>query len=206
MNPELTPEQKQQLSSWTGQRDLILTEIATRKTENERLTKTNIDLSNSNTEIQEKVKKSEGKLEELEKKEFEFSLLIKKENAELSQQKTQLETRVDGLKKEIEILEPHKISLEETIKTLADIHDRVFGRADDLNKEIDSSRQTNLQTMREIENLFISIKNQLQSIININAENVSKTNVVINDLPHIIFDLQKDLLERRKFNKIKITP
>ena len=35
--------------------------------------------------------------------------------------------------------------------------------------------------------------------------NVEKTNVVINDLPRIIFDLQTDIIERKKFNRVKIS-
>ena len=56
---------------------------------------------------------------------------------------------------------------------------------------------------KEIENLLIEVKNQVKQIIDINESNVAKTNVVINDLPKIIFDLQRELFERKQFNKIK---
>ena len=62
MNPTLTPEQTKQLASWVGQRDLILVDIGNKKTEQENLTKTNSELAVSNTEIQNKIQQSDGRL------------------------------------------------------------------------------------------------------------------------------------------------
>jgi len=65
---EITPEQQKQLDSWAIQRDTILKEISDANTEKDNLTKGNIILAESNTEISNKVQQSVGRLEELDKK------------------------------------------------------------------------------------------------------------------------------------------
>jgi hypothetical protein len=63
--------------------------------------------------------------------------------------------------------------------------------------------QVNSDNAKELQNLLIEVKNQVKQIIDVNESNVAKTNVVINDLPKIIFDLQRELFERKQFNRIK---
>jgi chromosome segregation ATPase len=205
MNPTITPEQTKQLASWVGQRDLILVDISNLRTEKEGLTKTNLELAESNTEIQNKIQQSVGRLEELEKKEKEVGQKVSAENAVLGMQKTQLETQLEYLKKEIGLLECERITLIGMFGDLKNVHTDILGNANEMNKTVGENVKLNSQSTVEIKNLLVEIKGELQKIHDVNEQNVSKTNVVINDLPRIIFDLQKDIAERKKFNKVKLS-
>jgi chromosome segregation ATPase len=206
MNAELTPEQKLQLDSWAGLRDVALAEISIARVEGEKLTKTNKDLVVSITKIQEEINQSLGRLDEMTKKEEEFDKLMRIDNAELSARQVGLQSQIYELEKEINILLSNKKVLTDTIDTLVDVHDKVFSRVSDLDKNIEEARRISSENLTETNNLLIALKGEFKKIIDVNAENVEKTNVVINQLPRIIFDLQKDIFERKQFNRHKVTP
>ena len=205
MNPTITPEQTKQLASWVGQRDLILVDIGNKKTEQEKLTKTNLELAESNTEIQNSVQQSIGRLEELEKKEKEYTTKVGVALSDFLVEKNTLEVRIEYLKKEIDLLECERITLVGMFGDLKNIHSDILGNANEMNKTVGENVKLNSQNTIEIKNLLNDIKGELQKIHDVNAENVAKTNVVINDLPRIIFDLQKDIAERKKINKVKLS-
>jgi methyl-accepting chemotaxis protein len=206
MNPEIIPEQKQQLNSWALQRDNLLGDLAVKQIENDRLTTANKELAASLTKIQEEINQSIGRLDEMTKKEAEFEYLTNVKNAELSSTKTMLETKIEDFQKEIDIFVSNKKVLAETIDTLVDVHDSVFERINDLDKNIEEARRISSENLVETNNLLIALKGEFKKLIDVNAENVEKTNVVINQLPRIIFDLQKDIFERKQFNRHKVTP
>lgn len=204
MNEPLTPEQQRQLDSWASQRDGILLDIANKKTENESLTVTNKNLAASNTEIADKIQQSIGRLEELEKREQAQATLTTSENAVLVSEKSILQTENFALKEENRCLEENKESRLSDIAILTDIHDKVFERINGLESIIGGIVTISSQNATEIVNLLIAAGGELKKIIDINRQNVVETNVVINKLPKIIFELQRDILERKELNKNKI--
>jgi hypothetical protein len=206
MNPEITPEQKQQLNSWALQRDNLLGDLAVKQIENDRLATANKELAVSLTRVQNEINQSMGRLEEMTFKEDEFNTLLGVQNAELNSQKTYLETRVMDLRTEISILESQKESLIKTLQVLSEVNEKVFGRTKEFDENIEKARKISAENLTETNNLLIALKGEFKKIIDVNAENVEKTNVVINQLPRIIFDLQKDILERKQFNRHKVTP
>ena len=44
---------------------------------------------------------------------------------------------------------------------------------------------------------------EFKKIIDINNDNCEKAKTVMVDMPRIIFDMQKDILERKTLNKVK---
>jgi len=138
------------------------------------------------------------------KKEEEFETLTDIQIVSLSNQKVILETKIEDFKQIIEILEPRKKSLEEAVSCLTDIFEKLSKGVGGLEKEIGDSHQLNSQNIKEIGNFLVSIKGEFQKLVDINTENVKRANVVINDLPRIIFDMQKTILERRTLNKHQI--
>lgn len=204
MNPEITPEQKQQLDSWSKQRDAILGEISVLRIESEKLIKNNENLAAANTDIQEKINQSLGRLDEMTKKEEEFGTLTDVKIVELSSQKAVLESKIEDLNRTVILLERQKDSLENTIRSLTDVSEKVFSQTSSLEKNVEDARKISSENLTETNNLLIALKGEFQKLIDINAENVKRTNVVINDLPRIIFDLQKNILERRTINKHQI--
>lgn len=201
---ELTLEQKQQLDSWVSQRDAILVEIGNLRTEQEKLTLKNKNLAESNTEIQDSINRSKGRLEELDKLEKEYEGITSNELASTLIQKTELETSIADLLKEVGVLVNQKEDLIKTIKELSGISETLSKSLNGIEGNIGKTAEDNSANRREVEQLLEKIKSEVQKLLDVNAENVEKTNVVINELPRIIFDLQRDILERReKFNKTK---
>lgn len=205
MNEELTPEQKAQLSSWVSQRDLILVDIANKRVEQEKLTLTNKNLAASNTEIQDSINRSKGRLEELDKLEKEYEGITSNELASILAQKTQLETDVAGLKKEIGILITERDDLLAAIQKLVAIHKTLSESANVVEGQIGKVSEINTANRREVEMLIDKVKSEVQKVLDVTALNVDKTNAVINELPKMIFDLQREILERKHFSKIKHT-
>ena len=203
MNEEFSPEQKNNLSSWAGQRDAILLDIANQRTEQEKLKLTNKSLAESNTEIQDKINVGLGRLEELDKKEKLYEEIISTNLSDSLVQKSQLQSEITGLKNEIGLLFSQKETLVDLILNLTSIHNKLSESAVETEKMIGAVTQVNSDNAKELQNLLIEVKNQVKQIIDVNESNVAKTNVVINDLPKIIFDLQRELFERKQFNKIK---
>lgn len=200
----LTPEQTKQLASWVSQRDSILLDIANLRTEQEKLTTINKNLAESNTEIETKVLISIGRLKELDKQESESVDIISTELANSRVEKTQLETQKEGLRKEITVLTETKNVLVEMCATLKNAFDGVLDRVNGLDVTIGNAVKVNNDNVRTIENLLVNAGGELQKIIDVNAKNVEKTNIIINELPRIIFDLQRDIVERKKKHIIKI--
>ncbi len=204
MDQKLTPEQEKQLVSWVSQRDLILLDIANKKTESEKLTITNKNLASSNTEISDRIQQSIGRLEELEKKEKERALLMVPEIADLSSEKSVLQTQVSSLKSEISTLSETKKKLHEDILYISKVYEAVCSRASNLDRIVSETVKLNSDNAFGIKNILVEAGAELQKMIDKGSENVAVTNKLISEIPKIIVDLHRDVLERKKINKHKI--
>jgi uncharacterized coiled-coil DUF342 family protein len=200
---ELTPEQAQQIASWVSQRDAILADIANLRTEQHKLTLSNQGLAESNTDIETRINKGLGRIEELDKKEKEYEEIISTKLSDSLVQSSQLQSEITGLTREIGLLFSQKETLVDLVLNLTSIHNKLSESAVETEKMIGAVTQVNSDNAKELQNLLIEVKNQVKQIIDVNESNVAKTNVVINDLPKIIFDLQRELFERKQFNRIK---
>lgn len=200
---ELSQDQKAQLSSWASQRDILLADIANLKDEKQKLVIGNNQLAESNTDIVDRINQNIGRLTELDKKEEEYEKIVSAEIANLLPKKTELQAEISNLKKEVDFYISQKDSLLDLIMKLTSIHNKLSENALHTEKMIGHVTEVNSSNVREVESLLITIKNEVKKIIDLNAENVDKTNKVITELPRIIFDLQRDILERKHFNKIQ---
>ncbi len=203
MDQPLTPEQNKQLDSWASQRDSLLLDIANKRSEIELLTATNNNLASSNTEISEKVQQSIGRLEELDKKDKERATLISQEIVDLISEKSVLQTEISGLKTEILTHEDKKQSILRDILSLSLLHDKVFEKVNGLESMIGGIVTVSSENATRTNNILIDAATALQKMIDINDQNVAKTNAVIYELPKMIMDLQIDIIERKTLNKIK---
>ena len=198
MNPELTPEQRQQMSSWAAQRDAILSEISVHRTANDQLTSSNKALAASNTEIDTKIKEKTGRLEELDKKEKEAEGILSVEVADLTALKSKLQAEVFGLEKEVQALKANVESHKGMITTLADTHNKVFDHTADLHKAMGDSTKLNAANIAQINELLDRMKGSLQQVWDVNSQNVEKANYIIAQLPQMFFELQKIHLNRKR--------
>ncbi len=204
MEPTLTPEQKKQLVSWVSQRDLILFDITNKKTEQEKLIAENKNLASSNTEIANKIQQSIGRLEELTKKEDERVKLISVECSSAITVKSVLQSEISSLKAEVEVLSESKQNLHDDIASITKIHEAVFARASEIERIISETVKLNSTNAFEIKNILIEAATELKKVIDIGAENVAVTNRTIAEIPKIIVDIHRDVIERRKAARAKL--
>lgn len=200
MEPEISPEQKAQLSTWVGKRDRLLLEISTLRTEKETLVSKNGELATSNTDLESRANQIFGRIAELEIKEEEFATMVSADTAAKQVEKAALEGDAANLRKEIITLQTSKNLLNEQIASISDIYDRVFDRAKVLDEVVDHVTRVSGQNIRDIETLMSTVKVGVQEIIDVNKENVDKTNRVIVELPRIFFDVQRFTPIKRPIN------
>jgi predicted nucleic acid-binding Zn-ribbon protein len=198
MNEELTTEQKENLKTWSEQRDSILSDISVLKTENEKLQKINNDLSNSNTEIETRMNEIRGRIEELKIKESEIPLVILKEVAHLQSKKTTLESEIDSLTKIVGILLSQKTSLENDVSLALSTFNTVKDETLLLDKVVDRVTTVSQNNSNRIDSLVNNLESSLKEIIEVNKKNVFETNIVIDKVPKMIMELQKHGLIKNK--------
>lgn len=198
MDLPLTPEQSKQLGVWAAQRDAILKVIADKTVERDGLIKSNKDLAASNTEISNKIQQGIGRLEEIGKREQERSSLIPKDIAALEAKKSVLQTEESALLADIKALEDKKSNLNKDIENGSKVLKTIFARAGEIEKVIGETVKINETNAREIVSILGDAKERLREVVELGDKNVEKTNKVINDLPKIVVDLHRDVVERRR--------
>jgi chromosome segregation ATPase len=191
-------EQNEQLTTWASQRDAILLEISNLRTEGERLIASNKNLADSNTEIQKAVAISIGRMNELDKQERDYENICSNEIMNLSIKKTRLEGEVTSLTNKVSLLESEKKSLIETINFLKSVHEIIFARTGSLDKVIDHVTRVSEQNSNDISLLTSKLKETMKDLIDINNKNVAETNIIIEKLPKVFFDVQRKSLIRER--------
>jgi predicted nucleic acid-binding Zn-ribbon protein len=202
MQEEITPEQREQLSSWARKRDTVLAEISVAQIAKEKLERENIALASSTKDIEKRINESQGRMDELNVREKEYEAIVSTELADLTAQKKTLQTEVAALEADIKLLVSKKDLLKETISSLTEAHEKVFARASGLDSTVGDTMRINSQHMRDIQNLLITMKSSVQEVLDVNQLNVGKTNFVIMELPKMFFELQRQVLERKNKHDI----
>ncbi len=201
---ELTPEQKKQIDSWTDQRDRILKDISDKKDGSERLTKTNNYLSESNTEIANKIQQSIGRLNELDRQEVNRATFVLKDVVVLDEKKSILQTEVCSLESDIIELTEKKDNLIKDISSITKTYETVFSRSGEIERIVSETAKINSSNARDIINMFNEASIEFKNIIDIGRENVAVTNRVIAEVPKMIVDIHRDIIERKKINRHKV--
>lgn len=188
---EITVEQKGQLKTWAGQRDVLLSEISILRNEKLNLEKTNSLLSNSSSELEERVISTKAKMQELDKQESEYNLIVSSEIHESLISKTRLQGEVAALEKQVSLLNSKKDLILESIRALEKVNDKAFRQANSLDKIVDHVVKVSMDNENKIESLVSNLQLSCKTLIDINAKNVEATNIVIEKLPRMIVELQK---------------
>lgn len=203
MNLEITQEQQKQLDSWAAKRDSILSEIAVVEDINNHLNSTNKELAQSNSTLIEEINQVKGRIEELKIKEGERASLLPIEIASLEAKKTVLETTITALEGDTKELEIKKSSLLHDVANITGFHDHVFEKVNNLEGIITKTISISSENAKEIENILIMAGNELKKVIEVGEINVEKTNKVIEEIPKMIVDIHRGVIERRNISKIK---
>jgi chromosome segregation ATPase len=188
---DFTPEQNQQLASWASERDSILSDIASKRDELNRLKTQNENLAQSNTEIQDSIKESRGRLAELRVREAETANTTTAENAALRAEKTGLETTITSLRKDVAMLNTQKEVLTYDITTFKDVYDRIVDRTAALDNIMNHVIAVSDENIRKVDILMGNLAGSIQKVLDVNEANVNKANMVIMEMPKMFFELQK---------------
>ncbi len=194
---DITPEQKKQLGTWAVQRDEILKSISDKREEERILTESVNNLSQTKSDIHDEIQRSIGRLEELKKKEEEFALLTTNENALLREEKSVLQTEIVGHQNELVLLKENKAEIVESVGTLTALFEKLFDKTSGLESLIGGIVRVASENATDIKNILITAGAELQKVIDIGERNVEKTNKVLLDIPKIVVDLHRDIINRK---------
>jgi len=195
-NEEITVEQKEQLTRWAGQRDVLLSEISILRDQTLKLQKTNKDLADSNTDIIKQINQSEGRLLELDKKEKEDATLIDEDISRSLSIKTALDNQIPELKNQVAILESQKDSLIKSIQIMQSVNSGFATKNIELEKQIGGIIEVSSKNASGINSLLETLKVSTKELVDINKKNVAETSMVIGELPRLFFDLQRQVMEK----------
>jgi len=198
MNPEITMEQQAQLNTWASKRDAILLEISGLENIKGVLLKTNIEIAESNKDIEDRMKVIQGRIEELTIKEKELPAMISKEVASLISQRTTLESEITLLKDIVNILSKQKESLNKDIASEFIKFELVKGNALSLEKVVAHVIKVSEGNEEKINSIVKNLGKSLEEIIEVNKKNVFETNIVIDKLPRMLVEIQKKGLIKQK--------
>lgn len=195
---EITPEQATKLKTWASERDSILFEIAKLKEEKEKITKDIIELSQSKTEIQNDIVKSEGRMEELDKKEKLYEEIVSIEIPKLEVQKTKLETEVMSFQKEVSYLDLKKDGLVKDIDFLIKTQKDVFERTGVLEKVVEHVTKISSSNIKELDEAVAILKKKVDEILKLSTEDIDAHNRILGEIPKLFVELQRKSLIREK--------
>lgn len=198
MEPELTPEQKEQMKVWAGQRDALNIEIYKLRQARESLVTANNTLADSSSDLEKKIVSLNTRLEELDKKEKDYYVIVSSELSEALVEKTRLEEEVTRLNKTIELLTPQKEHLEKDISMLTTVFNTMNDRASMLEKVVDHVVKVSHHNEDEISRIVANLKTTLSEVVDVNQKNVTATNQVLTELPRMLVELQKHGLIKNK--------
>jgi hypothetical protein len=137
--------------------------------------------------------------------EDERASLLPKEISLLETKKTLLETTITALQSDVKELEGKKSGILHDVVNITAFHDHVHEKA----TELEGIVAKNLGVSDENSKKLIEILNmaglELQKVIDIGERNIEKTNKMISEIPKIVVDLHRSVLERRIINKNRKT-
>lgn len=203
MNPEITKEQQEQLSSWASQRDLLLSEISSLRDTERKLHQRNEELSSSSSEIINKMNQAKGRIEELKIKEAELPELTRKDVSTLKVIKSGLETEILFFKENIKELKDKKDLLEKSISFLTDTFNSLHERVGVLDKVVGHVTEISSKNDKSIQNLVVEIKKGLTEVVEKNKQSVKEMSTVTAELPKVFLEVQRKSLERQVINNKK---
>lgn len=195
---DLTPEQKEQLETWAGQRDSLLSEISNLITQKEILIKKNKDISDSSSEIETRMNQNIGRIEELSKKEKEITDMITIDSAKRLNDKTKLESEIANYTK---LVNTKKEEYDFVSKSLNDIKDTfkvLSQRVGVLDQVVDTVTRISSKNIEDVNTFFGSFKENIESlnktvsdISEKSIKNSDDVNSIVSDTKEVLSDIKK---------------
>ena len=195
---EITREQKAQLKTWAGQRDVLLSEISILRDEKQKLENSIKEIADSHTRVIADMQVIEGRIFELNEKEAEYESVMDIGLAQKIMDKTVLENQIPELEKQVGLLESQKKSLIESIEVMQSVNSGFAAKNIELEKQIGGVIYLNEKNANAVNTLMENLKVSTKELIDINKKNVEETNIVLDKLPRMFVELQKHGLTLKK--------
>lgn len=185
------------LQTWVGQRDKLLKIVGDLKTSQDSLEKKNTELSEANADLETRISKHLGRLEELERAEKTKGESVSTEVAELIARKGKLEGEVEVKEAEVVSLDAKKATLLESIEILTEVHDKVFSNVNQMEGIVGSVKEVSDKNVAELRELFAEMGSKVREVIEKGKESADGANVILEKLPKWIFELQRPVSIKR---------
>lgn len=192
----MNPGQQTQLESWVDKRDKILREIGIYQTERDSLFNYNKEAGLSLASLHKSISESKGRIAEILETEERLKNSTTNEISALIAQKSRLESEIETKKVEVKSLEEKKLLLIETINSSIAIHEKTIDRVSGIDEKVESLSKVTGNSKFVIEELIESVKKGCQELNDLNEKNVKATNLVLDKLPAMLIELQKNKLIR----------
>ncbi len=197
MNP-FALDQKKQVETWAEQRDRILREISLHTSELEGLKKSCNQEALALTDLERNVSQKRGEFDAILLAEDRFKTSISSEVVDLTLQKSNLEKDIEIKKLELQGLETQKSEILENIQVLNTINDKVVNRSAEIDEIIGKSIKLSEESTSDLTTLMTLVKKGCGEIVELNDKNVKATNEVLEKLPAMLVELQKNKLIRHR--------
>ena len=198
MPPEITPEQEQQLTAWAAKRDAILSELSVLQTQKDKLIVDNKNLAEANSDVEKRINQSLGRMSALDQVESGYEGIVSSQISVLLSEKSGLQSDVTGLKNEIGILVSQKNTLVESISLLKDAYDRVFLRAEVLDKVVDHVTRVSADNLKVMEVSSADFKTTVNEMVRVLNKNIEEANYVITEIPKAFIELNRQRITKHQ--------
>lgn len=192
-----TPAQQKVIETWTEKRDSLLSEIGILQTQLDTQRKELTDGGLSLDELHRSIAEAQGRLAEITALEERYKESVSKEVAELETRKSRLEAECTAKEKEKEQSNSEITRINNAITTLSEAHDKMAEQAAIVNRVVGEITETSTAHVSETKTILAEVRTVANEVIEKGNENVKQTNIVLEQLPRFIFEMQRPIPVRR---------
>lgn len=194
----MNPDQKQSLKSWAEQRDTLLREIGILQTEKNDLDILNKQAGIDFSDLEKSIANARGRFSvigEIEEK-IRTSLPLDIEKLEL--EKITLQSTVLFLKDSVDSLSLQKSKVIEDLNILLSVYEQANSRVETINEVIEKISKIGTDNKVIVEDLMKTVKSTSKEVIDINQKNVKEASLILEKLPAMLVELQKQNLIKHR--------
>lgn len=194
----MNPDQKQSLKSWAEQRDTLLREIGILQTEKNDLDILNKQAGIDFSDLEKSIANARGRFSvigEIEEK-IRTSLPLDIEKLEL--EKITLQSTVLFLKDSVDSLSLQKSKVIEDLNILLSVYEQANSRVETINEVIEKISKIGTDNKVIVEDLMKTVKSTSKEVIDINQKNVKEASSILEKLPAMLVELQKQNLIKHR--------
>lgn len=202
----MTPDQKNQIKSWSEQRDSLLREIGVLTTERDGLSASNIAGAVAFTDVEKRIEEARGRLSVLCELEELKRNSVSSEIVSLIEQKSKLEVEIRNKETELITVSNSIIAAKDNFAFLDQAQERLMVSANGLMEVIVVASRAGVDHISEMKREAAGLQGSVGVLIETGNKSIEGMKFVLEKLPRYIFELQKPIPVRRIPNREPISP